>query len=146
MRKDTGRAVEWLKLVAASGVSWIAGYGLFWLSKWILAGMVTGRDVLGDAVEEVFLRSGTLEGQQFDFTDRCNAIYENWLHYEYNIYAVLLVGWLVWWLYCTIRQGGWLRSSKKCAYLLIGLSGFVWYFVFSNNTQSITFLRTVSSV
>ena len=134
MRKDTGRAVEWLKLVAASGVSWIAGYGLFWLSKWILAGMVTGRDVLGDAVEEVFLRSGTLKGQQFDFTDRCNAIYENWLHYEYNIYAVLLVGWLVWWLYCTIRQGGWLKSSKKCAYLLIGLSGFVWYFVLSNHT------------
>ncbi|MCI9142409.1 MAG: hypothetical protein HFH87_07265 [Lachnospiraceae bacterium] len=132
--KENKKAAHWLKMVVNSGVSWIAGYGIFWFSKWILAGIVTGRDVLGEAVNEVFLRSGTLEGQESGFSGRFTAIYTNWLHYEYKIYALLLAGWLVWWLYHSVKQGGWLRSPKKYAYLLTGLAGFVWYFVLSNHT------------
>ena len=36
---------------------WGVGYGLCWASKWVLAGLITGQDVLGDALRQVGVRT-----------------------------------------------------------------------------------------
>ena len=36
---------------------WGVGYGVCWASKWVLAGLVTGQDVLGDALRQVGVRT-----------------------------------------------------------------------------------------
>lgn len=40
---------------------WTIGYGGFWTLKWIIGNIVTGRDVIGRAFEQVGLRSGGLD-------------------------------------------------------------------------------------
>lgn len=37
-------------------VGWGAGYGLLWFTKWVIAGIVSGADTLGDALRQVVLR------------------------------------------------------------------------------------------
>ena len=44
--------------VAAGSLCWGAGYGLCWSLKWVLAGLVTGQDVIGDALHQAAVRTG----------------------------------------------------------------------------------------
>jgi len=36
---------------------WIAGYALLWASKWVIASLITGTDVIGDAASSAMLRT-----------------------------------------------------------------------------------------
>ena len=125
----------WVRRVVCSGFGWIAGYALMWVMKWALATLVLGENVFEAAVNEVFYRSGTLAGEAYSLSDRFEAIYTNWKHYEYKIYAILLVLWLAWWFYRTLLGGGWKRDTRRGAFLLTGLSSVVWYLVLANHTQ-----------
>lgn len=125
----------WLKRVVYSGISWIVGYAGMWVMKWTLATVVLRRNIFESAISEVFLRSGMGEGEIYSLINRMNAIYLNWKHYGYWIYAILLVGWLLWWIYQALKNG-WHRSEKRFAYFLIGISSVVWYFTLANHTQA----------
>lgn len=50
---------EKLKAVVLSSLAWGAGYASIWALKWIMAGWVTGRNVIGDAVSQAGVRTAT---------------------------------------------------------------------------------------
>lgn len=132
MDRTDQKASFWVKRVVTSGFGWIAGYAGMWIMKWAMATVILGHNVFESAVNEVFLRSGMQGGGLL--LDRLSAIYTNWKHYEYKVYAIILLLWLVWWLGCLLVRGGH-RESKCCSYLLIGVSGIVWCFVLSDHTS-----------
>lgn len=125
---------QWCGRVVATGFGWIAGYAFMWMMKWVLSTPVLKYNVFEQALNEVFYRSGTLEGEGYGLTGRLNAIYSNWRHYDYKIYAILLTGWLLWWLLHIAFKEGY-AGTKRYAYFLVGASSFVWYFVLANHTQ-----------
>ncbi|MDD4850320.1 MAG: hypothetical protein PHO10_06420 [Gemmiger sp.] len=43
--------------VVGGSVAWGAGYGCCWAAKWVLAGAITGNDVLGDALHQASVRT-----------------------------------------------------------------------------------------
>lgn len=134
MRSDHCGAVKRLKQVVSTGLCWIVGYGGMWLGKWVMATLVLRRNVIAWAVEEIFLRTGVEdELQSWGVAQRWEAVYTNWKHYEYIIYAVLLLGWLAWSMVRSLRKG-WKATENSCAYALTGLAAFVWYMVLSNHT------------
>ncbi len=124
----------WLKEVVNSGIAWIIGYAGIWLMKWILGSAILKTNIFESAINEIFLRSGIAEGDG-SWSDRINAIYLNWKHYEVKIFAVILAVWLIFWIGRTFFMGGWQKDSKRFAYLLIGVSSIVWYFLLSNHTR-----------
>lgn len=134
MQEEERKAAEWVKDVILTGFTWIAGYAGMWGVKWIAATAVLRRNIIKAAVEEVFLRSGASKIGIDNPAARWNAIYVNWRHYAYKIYMILLVGWLLWWVFRSLRKK-WNKSGKSYAFFLIGLSGPVWYFVLSNHTM-----------
>lgn len=119
---------EWLKYVVVSGCGWIMGYALMWVAKWGMASLILGTNVFQRALNEAFFRSGG------DWGDRLYAVYTNWKHYGYKIYAIILAGWLLWWFAGSVKRG-WCKSIKRYAYFLTGMSGIVWYFLLSNHTS-----------
>lgn len=127
------KAAEWVKCVVISGIGWIAGYAVMWVAKWAIATLVLGTNIFETAINEVFLRSGMLEEGAGGLGVRCKAIYANWKHYGYKVFALILAAWLVWWFIMGIKRG-WRRDEKRWAYFLIGVSSIVWYFVLSNHT------------
>lgn len=124
---------EWVREVIFSGISWIAGYAGLWIMKWTLATVVLGRNIFESAINEVFFRSG-MQGDG-SLEERFQAIYINWKHYQYKVYAWILAVWLIWWICRLLYLGGLHRDARRHAYLLIGLSSVVWYFVLSNHTR-----------
>lgn len=133
VRKKEQKELQWVKDVIVSGIAWIAGYAGMWAAKWGIATLVLKKNIFAAAIDEIFLRSGMAETEADNLAARWNAIYANWRHYAYKIYAILLIGWLVWWIGCSLRKK-WRKSSKRYALFLIGSSSIVWYFVLSNHT------------
>lgn len=131
VRKKEQKELQWIKEVVLSGIAWIVGYAGMWTAKWGIATAVLKKNIFAAAIDEIFLRSGMAEAE--NLAARWNAIYANWRHYAYKIYAILLIGWLVWWIGCSLRKK-WRKSSKRYALFLIGSSSIVWYFVLSNHT------------
>jgi len=119
--------------VVISGIGWIAGYALMWVMKWAAGSLILGRDLFEGAINEVFVQSGTREDLTMDILTRLNAVYQNWRHYEYSVYAVILTAWLVWAAYKALKNG-WHSSRDDYAYLLVGASSIVWYMALANHT------------
>lgn len=127
------KSFQWIKDVVLSGIAWIFGYGGLWVAKWGIATMVLGRNIFETAFKEIVFCSGTTGTRVDNSAARWHAIYTNWRHYSYKIYAFILALWLIWWLSCSLRKK-WEQSSKSPAFFLIGFSSIVWYVVLSNHT------------
>lgn len=125
------KALKWIGRIIASGVMWILGYGGLWYLKWILGTWILKRDILQQAIEEVFLRVGRED--QVVWSSRWNAVVENWQHYEYVLYMLLILGALLWIAYHCIRRG-WKYDTRYFSFGLIAVSPFVWYGVLTNHT------------
>lgn len=125
-----------LKRVVAKGIAWILGYGVMWFGKWVLASLVLNKNIIVEALNEILLRTGVENEVTFGQTNRLYAIYMNWKHYNYKLYVLILLGWLLYWLVCGLIKG-WKKADagKCCSLLLIGCSSFVWYIVLFNHTQ-----------
>lgn len=128
---------ERVKIIILSAISWIAGYGGFWLLKWIIATPVLGYDVIADSINEIFYRVGEVDEYAKELLhvyERWEVFYANWRHYEYGPYTVILTAWMLWALFHSLKSG-WNTSPKSGAYLLIAASSIVWYLVLSNHTS-----------
>lgn len=128
---DEKKSLGWLGRVVSTGVMWIVGYGGMWAMKWIIGSRVLGRDILQQAIDEIFLRAGVED--QAVWNTRWNAIWVNWKHYEYKIYMLILMFWLAWLFYRSVRYG-WKTDGRCGALMLIAVSPFVWYIVLTNHT------------
>ena len=133
MDKTEARESLWLRKVVSTGISWVLGYGIMWVMKWAIASLVLKQNIFESAINEIFVCSGMQAGETFSLFGRLRAVYINWKHYAYTIYALILAVWLVWWVYCICRKGV-RQGPKRFAYLLIGFSSIVWYFVLKDHT------------
>lgn len=127
---------EWLyyvKQVVYTGLWWILGYAGMWTGKFCLGSLVLGRDIFAKALGAIAHRSGTGE-EQLGFTERLEAVYWNWKHYEYKIFALVLALWLLYFIIKALRNGIVCQPKGK-ALALAGISSVVWYFVLANHTR-----------
>ena len=131
--EETETAWKKLLRVVASGLAWIAGYGGFWVMKWLIATIIMKRSIWESAIFEVFLRSGLTETHEMGMVSRMEALSLNWQHYSYKLYMLLLIGWLCFFVIKQILCGS--KKNAICpALLLVGASSFVWYFVLADHT------------
>ncbi|MCR4792674.1 MAG: hypothetical protein K5871_07980 [Lachnospiraceae bacterium] len=115
--------------VILSGISWIIGYGGMWVMKAIVGTMILHTNLF----RVIFNEMGYRAGGRNEFWIRLNAMYVNWRHYTFPVYAlILLVCFLVWLIPGVLK--GWKKSEKRFGFWLVMLSSPVWYFVLSNHT------------
>lgn len=127
---------ERMKKAVLSGFAWVFGYGGMWGAKWVIASPVLGYNVVEQAVSQIFLRTGDVDNIVQDLMGtyrRIEVFYTNWRHYEYGIYMVILVLWMLWAIYRSVGCG-FRKETAGSAYLLIALVSQVWYFALSNHT------------
>ena len=64
--------------VAGGAVCWGAGYALCWASKWVLAGLVTGQNIVGDALHQAAVRTSadTWHGMELTWGNIFRFVYD----------------------------------------------------------------------
>ena len=133
-----GSAKEKLKKTILSGLSWGLGYGGMWSGKWLVGSLLTGQNILADAITSVHYRTGT----EVAAREGTAAAYPEIL--AKNLGALMGPS-------CLILFGAlvilflWLLVSKKYRFApdntllpalgLIALVPFAWYFVLKNHSS-----------
>lgn len=119
-----------------SAIGWIAGYGCFWALKWVISSIVLGSNHAGGVAEQISERTGDVPQyaqRLLHAYERWESLYANWRHYEYGLYAIIIVAWMLWALY-HIATKRWRFQLSSASYLLIAMSPLVWYLTLSNHT------------
>jgi len=135
--KEDKTVLQHLLQVIQTGLAWIMGYAGMWVMKWTIGTLVTRTNIFKSAVSEVFLRTGVGNGDAavrvFGISDRIALLYQNWKHYDNDLYAIIIVAWVIGIVIMSVRKGV-IKSTKIPALFLTGISAFVWYVVLANHT------------
>lgn len=137
MKDSEEKPIEYVKTAFWSSISWVSGYGLCWLSKWVISSLVLKRNVMKEALDSILFR--TLGDEQYSinrpetirqnfeylFRSQGNRIFVFWIA-AFAILAVLLL----------VFHKTEVKKMLGGAWLLLPIAFFpyVWYFVLSNHS------------
>ena len=121
-----------------SGAAWAFGYGGMWSGKWLAASLITGQNVLSDAMTQVQYRSNNqLAGSEgAGQVGLLQVILKNLSAYKTPAYILLALALVAAVLWLLLRKGYGFRPEKGLALpmLLCFLVPFVWYALIQNHS------------
>lgn len=132
-------AKEKLRATVASGVAWGLGYGGMWSGKWLIGSLLTGQNILSDALETVQYRTGTevafAEGAEA--TGLFQVLAKNLGVYFSPAYLVLFGLLLVLFLGLLLSKKYRFAPDKSslASLALLALVPFGWYLVLKNHSS-----------
>lgn len=124
-------------LVLKNSISWGAGYGLTWASKWIIGSLILGKNVLLEAQESISIRTS---GTESYVLDRKFAYLTNWQNIvppfsiKYAVVIFLLLG-IILFLLCRSSKDIRKKTIGFVPLLAVGTYPFIWYYVLGNHSQ-----------
>ena len=128
-----------LARAVGSGAAWAFGYGGMWAGKWLAASLITGENVLSEAVSQAQYRSGgQIAGSEgsgsasfFAVAGKNLSVYGS----AAGILVLLLIIAVLLWL--LIGRHGRLRpqAGQTVGLCLVFLVPFVWYFLVRNHSM-----------
>lgn len=123
--------------MVGNSAEWGIGYGGMWAAKWILADCLTGSASIRDAMETVFVRTGSAEGYSringfFNVLGKNLQPYLNWCYLLIGtMFAVLLLA-----AAAKKKTGAIMRKlPSAAAYFLLALYPFAWLFLAQNHSE-----------
>ena len=129
---DRSPALKQFREWVACAVSWVAGYGGMWASKWLVAGIFTGKNVLSNALHSAEVRS-SLTGETGKVIHYGDVLLR--LRYTCNstVVKILLIIALLIAIILLLKKykPDFVRLSGL---FLISLFPFMWFAVLSNHT------------
>ncbi len=119
-----------IKKMISSGAAWCFGYGVMWVSKWVVATLITGDNAFTEAFERVILRSSKASA---DGTDRYGVLGSIWKNYKTFFRTPVLILAIAVTIFLILRYLLKGKISVKAAfqtlfpYFIVSLAPMVWY-------------------
>lgn len=137
-----------MKAIILSSVTWLFGYGCMWVSKWVLAQLLTDENVITDALNQILRRTVGEVDYQGRRANLITAVAANFSCYTNVIFLVLIVICLVWFVVCLKkRKANGYKGNLN--YVLISLIPIVWYILLTSHSfdhSSFTYRALMVSV
>ena len=131
-QEETSLATSFRMSLRISGL-WFAGYGLTWVSKWIIGSIVLKRNVIQDAVAAILFRT---QGNDVYPVDRYRALRLNLHHLlssdELAVALWVLLSGLAIFVLLRRRCG---PMRKHLVFLWVALYPYIWYSFLANHSQ-----------
>ncbi|MFR9557768.1 MAG: hypothetical protein SNH99_09095 [Rikenellaceae bacterium] len=125
-----------VKLVVVLSLVWTFGYGSIWASKWLVGSLLTGNNILADAMGSVGERSSNLyRGMEMTIPNIINFIWVNIKarSLEVLVYGAAAVIVVLGWIYSKVVKS--IDIVKEYAYLLlIAMIVPVWFYFLRNHS------------
>ncbi len=124
---------EGLKWLLGSCLLWGTGYVAMWAGKWTLGSLITGENVLGDAINEISYRTGSGAAELgMPEIGRLDVIGRNLIANKFSLILILIA-----FAVCFVLSGCRKTLRFRGKYIptaLAGLLPFAWYLVVSNHS------------
>ena len=110
---------------------WGFGYGGMWVLKWIIGDLITGENVIGDAVKQVIYRtSAVTEDSVVTISQLVHELQYSARQYTWILAIVLLVVYFIWRVLKTRK----LNINMLVSFLVISIFPVVWYLAMRNHS------------
>ena len=120
-----------LKCMACFSAFWGIGYGVMWALKWVLGSLITGENVIGDAVEQVAYRtSSVVEDSVVTISKLAHELQYSARQYTWML-VLLLLG--VYFVYRLIRMRKF-DVNMLIIFCAIAVFPLVWYLLMRNHS------------
>jgi hypothetical protein len=132
---------EKLRLVLALSVMWALGYFGMWISKWVIATLLTEHNVIADALSQIKIRtSGTGDLEMGEKISRLKAVIICLPPVRKLPFVIILCASIIYYVVMIIKNGAGKAlsgaASKFVPYLLTALIPLAWILVFANHSYS----------
>lgn len=138
--KEEGKMIG-LEKTVRSAISWVIGYGLFWLLKmvyatWILSGKYE-KNIFAGALAEATWSSGKNNVESLSLLEklalRWDAVHTNYIHYTYSIYALLIFLIVAVAAFCVVLRGV-KKDNRMIPLFIVTVSPVIWIFLINSAT------------
>lgn len=125
---------EIIKIFVEASIPWVIGYGLTWVSKWILVDIIYNRELIKTGITQVLYRTKGAGGISLELTWATNLIF---ILLPLTIEIMICTGIIVWGV---IKNKKRLTYKERCVgalpYILIGMMPYIWYTVLLNHSAN----------
>ena len=112
-------------------INWGLGYGLIWLSKWVIASIILDKNIMENALDAIAKRSGTYDGSGEKIT-LFDTIVCNIFNISYEIFALIFVTIVA--LILKKKENIDISKREILQYLFIAVLPIVWYVLTRNHS------------
>lgn len=131
-KQDTslGKKIE---IFLSTGFFWSIGYGLTWLSKWIISSVILKQNIVKDAFNQILFRA---EGNEKYPLHRLAMLKDNFtLMYPKVIILLLAITCFIFLYLAYKNRTEHLPFQFVLVFLLIAITPYIWYNVLANHSQ-----------
>lgn len=125
-----------LALLFWGGISFLVGYGGFFFAKWIVQAVVCGNgnyfNGLGNVIGYISSVSDDYRLLHQNYC-RIDSMYNNFRHYLYPVFGIVLVSWIGIFLYQFFR-GNLKAGCENVIFVAVTLTGPAWYLIVNTHT------------
>ena len=127
----SNRFLENIKNMAHISIFWGIGYGVMWALKWVIGSIITGENVIGDAVEQVAYRtSSVVEDSVVTISKLAHELQYSARQYTWML-ALMLLG--VYFVYRLIRTRK-IDVNMLISFCVIAVFPIAWYLAMRNHS------------
>lgn len=129
--------LEYVKTAFWCSVSWVSGYGLCWLSKWVISSVVLKENIMKEALDSILFR--TMGDEEYSI-NRPETIKDNFEYLFKSQGNRIFIFWIAAIIILAILLFFFHKAESKrlmghaWLFLPISLFPYVWYFVLSNHS------------
>lgn len=129
---------ERITLLFGGGISYVIGWGGFFGVKWVIETILCGPSILDNGIGAVFnhLFSGMPDENRLLHQTYCriDTLYNNFRHYLFPLFILLLLAWIVVLFYEFLR-GEFRIKTEQLIFAAVTLTSPAWYFIMNTHTS-----------
>lgn len=125
----------------SGSAGWVTGYALTWFSKWVIASLVLRKNVIADAIQQIFFRSGAtsntrvLSGDNPVINHKLMLSKNFSLIFQLPFLKLLTIIGIVWLILCIVYRPQLKYWLSYLPILIVSTYPYIWYLVLSNHSQ-----------
>lgn len=120
-----------MKNLAQLSFFWGFGYGGMWALKWVIGDLITGGNVIGDAVQQIAYRTSSVtEDSVVTISQLAHELQYSARQYTWILAMVFVVAYFIW---CVIKTRK-LNINMLVSFLVISFFPVVWYLAMRNHS------------
>ncbi|WP_124057505.1 hypothetical protein [Vaginisenegalia massiliensis] len=125
-----------LKLTLVSGLAWICGYSLTWISKWLIGSNILHQNIIKNAQHQAAIRTGGRAGEVLNYIDILRKLGITLLPKEARVILVIALVVSIIFLACHWRNLRWSTLISLSPMILVGMLPFIWLAIMKNHCNT----------
>lgn len=132
-KEKVSNTLENYYLLIITGITWLLGYSLTWVTKWILGSIILKENIIHFAIQQILFRTSGNEEVPVDRLTTLNKLFD--LMFPSYMLKLIIGVIIVWALLFILYKKPWMELLSLTPLILISILPYVWFIILGNHNQ-----------